>query len=107
MIAESKTMQEMVKWMSEVLLKEMSCALDFVQVTAFTLKTARLHGNMTLPDFSGQGGPAPSQDSGKAPQPKTKGSAVVEAAPCGKVAHGASRGSKATPSSADGNAARS
>ena len=102
-IAESKTMQEMVKWMSEVLLKEMSCALDFVQVTAFALKTARLHGDMTLADFVRQGAPAPSQASGQTPQPKTKRSAAVEAAPRG----GASRGSKATPSSADRSAARS
>ena len=99
-IAESKTVGEMVKWMSEVLLKEMSCALDFVQVTAFTLKTARLHGNMTLADFARQA-------SGQAPQPKTKRSAAVEAASRGEVAEGASRGSKATPSSADGSAAHS
>ena len=53
-IAESQTVQEMVRWTFQVLLAELSCSLEYVSVTVFTLKTTPLSGNISLADFARQ-----------------------------------------------------
>ena len=86
-IAESQTIKEMVDWIFEVLLKELSCSLEYVSVTAFALQRASLSGNMSLADFARlSSGKAGQRDSLSA----TSTSAQSAPRPSAQSAHGRS-----------------
>ena len=103
LIAEGKTVQEVVAWIFQVLLKELACSVEYVSVTAFTLKKAALNADMTLADFVRQSGNT------RTTQQRAAKSSSVPSRAAGEQGSQSStaRSSDAAPPSATSGAARS